>query len=78
MKALALAPKIYLEPKSSSSSSKKNLGLTISEHHAEGVAVQAGDTTNIWPQFQEHRDNVDHVAKMGIGAADVSLDSTLD
>ena len=39
----------------------------LAQHHEECGTVQAGDTTNVWPQYQ---DNADHVAKMGVGAAD--------
>ena len=32
----------------------------LAQHHEEGGAVQAGETTNVWPQGQEHQGNVDH------------------
>lgn len=32
----------------------------LAQHHEEGGAVQAGETTNVWPQCQEHQGNVDH------------------
>ena len=39
----------------------------------EATSFRHGDQEAAQPYFREHHDNVDHVAKMGLGAADVVI-----